>query len=78
MSLGDQIEFDGGSYEVRSEIDGRYVVGIRNRVKNTQKYVVWTDEKRADFDQKSRNRIDNLERNAQIFERNLAGETYVA
>ena len=78
MSLGDRIEFYDGSYEVRGEVDGRYVVRIRNRKKNAETYRVWTQQERDDFDQKSAARSDNVERNSQIYERNLAGETLVA
>lgn len=75
MSLGDQIEFSGGSYEVRGIVDGRYVVRIRNRDRNTEVYKVWTESERNDFDKRQQTRVDKADRNAQIYERNLAGET---
>lgn len=75
MSLGDQIEFAGGSYEVRGIVDGRYIVRIRNRERNKEVYKVWTETERNDFDKTQQTRADNADRNAQIYERNLAGET---
>jgi hypothetical protein len=75
MSLGDQIEFAGGFYEVRGMVDGRYVVRVRNRDRNKEVYKVWTESERNDFDKVQKNRADNADRNAQIYERNLAGET---
>lgn len=78
MSLGDRIEFAGGSYEVRAMVDGRYVVRLRDRVRNREVYRVWTEEERAEFDAKGRARADTADRNAQIYERHLSGETYAA
>lgn len=78
MSLGDRIEFAGGSYEIRGVVDGRYVVRIRNRAKNQEAYRVWTEQDRADFDKKQQSHADNADRNAQVYERNLAGETLAA
>lgn len=75
MSLGDRIEFAGGSYEVRGMVDGRYVVRVRNRDRNKEVYKVWTESERNDFDKVQKNRADNADRDAQIYERNLAGET---
>ena len=49
MSLGDRIEFVGGSYEVRGLVDGRYVVRIRNRQKNHEAYRVWTEQDRVEL-----------------------------
>jgi len=78
MSLGDRIDFHGGSYEIRGKVDGRYVIRIRNCEKNVESYRVWTSAEREEFDRKNARRQDNLERNAQIYERNLAGETFKA
>ncbi len=75
MSLGDRIEFAGGSYEVRGIVDARFVVRIRNRERNKEVYKIWTETERNDFDRTQQDRADNADRNAQIFERNLAGET---
>lgn len=78
MSLGDRIEFAGGSYEVRGIIDGRFVVRVRNRDKNKESYRVWTETERSDFDQAQFQKVDRADRNAQIYERKLAGETMAA
>ena len=75
MSLGDRINFYAGSYEVRGMVDGRYVVRIRNRERNTETYSVWTEKERTEFDQKSLKRVENRERNAQVYERILSGES---
>ncbi|MCA3394880.1 MAG: hypothetical protein INF85_04450 [Roseomonas sp.] len=75
MSLGDRIDFVGGSYEIRGLVDGLYVVRIRNRTKNHEAYRVWTEQDRAEFDKMQQGRADNLDRNAQIYERRLSGET---
>lgn len=78
MSLGDRIEFVGGSYEVRGVVDGRYVVRVRNRQKNHEAYRVWTEQDRVEFDKMQQSRADTLDRNAQIYERRLSGETLAA
>lgn len=78
MSLGDRIEFVGGSYEIRGVVDGRYVVRIRNRAKNHEAYRVWTEQDRGEFDKMQQGRADTLDRNAQIYERRLTGETLAA
>ena len=75
MSLGDRIEFVGGSYEIRWGVDGRYVVRIRDRTKNHEAYRVWTEQDRIEFDKMQQGRADTLDRNAQIYERRLSGET---
>ncbi len=77
MSLGDRTEFLTGSYEVRAVVDGRYVVRLRDRTMNREVYKVWTEEERAEFDKSQRIRADNADRNAQIYERHLSGETLV-
>lgn len=74
MSLGDRIEFLDGSYEIRTIVDGRYVVRIRNRAKNHEEYRIWTEQDRLDFDNKQKNRADLRDRNAEIYERHLSGE----
>jgi hypothetical protein len=73
MSLGDRIDFVGGSYEIRGVVDGRYVVRIRNRAKNHEAYRVWTEQDRGAFDKMQQGRADTLDRNAQIYERRLTG-----
>ncbi len=78
MSLGDRIEFVGGSYEIRGVVDGRYVIRIRNKEKNHEAYRVWTEQDRAEFDKMQQGRADTLDRNAQIYERRLSGETFAA
>lgn len=78
MSLGDRIEFIGGSYEIRGVVDGRYVIRIRNKAKNHEAYRVWTEQDRAEFDKMQQGRADTLDRNAQIYERRLSGETFAA
>lgn len=85
MLLGDIVLFGSGSYEIRAIVDGRYVVRIRNRKRNTESYEVWTSEEREQFDRKQeRNRVqedhrrDLDDRNRQMYERKLAGETYVS
>lgn len=75
MSLGDRIDFVGGSYEIRGVVDGRYVVRIRNRAKNHEAYRVWTEQDRVEFDKVQEGRADTVDRNAQIYERRLSGET---
>lgn len=86
MFLGDRVEFVNGSYEVRGMVDGRFVVRLRNRKSNAEAYLVRTENERAEFDREqvakkermerdARTRADNADRNAQIYERNLAGET---
>lgn len=75
MSLGDRIEFASGSYEVRAMVDGRYVVRLRDRVWNREVYRVWTEEERTEFDHTRKARVDTADRNAQIYERRLSGET---
>ncbi len=75
MSIGDRIEFVGGSYEVRGIVDGRIVVRVRHRKRNKEVYKVWTEAERIDFDRTQQTKADTADRNAQIYERNLAGET---
>ncbi|WP_018391630.1 hypothetical protein [Ancylobacter sp. FA202] len=76
MSLGDVIAFRNGSYEIRAIVDGRYVVRIRNRQRNTESYKVWTRKERDQFD-REQNRLHNLdERARELYERHLSGETY--
>lgn len=78
MSLGDRIEFSNGSYEVRGIVDDRYVVRIRDRVKNREVYRIWTEQDRTEFDKMQKSHADNVDRNAQIYERRLSGETVAA
>jgi len=83
MSLGEIIVFTDGSYEIRAIVDGRYVVRIRNRKRNTETYEVWTSDQREEFDRKEAEhrvqedrRLDRDNRNRQMYERSLAGETF--
>lgn len=78
MALGDRIEFSGGSYEIRGIVDGRFVVRVRNRQRNRETYKVWTESERNEFDRAQQTKADKADRNAQIYERNLAGETRVS
>lgn len=78
MSLGDVINFKNGSYDIRALVDGRYVVRIRNRKTGKEVYKVWTKEERSEFDREQSQVADREDRNCQIYERNLAGETYLS
>jgi hypothetical protein len=78
MSLGDVIRFRDGSYDVRSIVDGRYVVRIRNRKTGVEAYEVWTPEEREEFDRNQLRALDTEDRACQIYERHLAGETYAS
>lgn len=75
MALGDVMTFPNGSYEVRAIVDGRYVVRIRERKRRKETYRGWTESERHDFDQSQRIKEDKADRNSQIYERLLAGET---
>lgn len=78
MALGDIIRFPGRHYDVRGMVDGRFVVRFRNEVTGKQDYRVWTAEEREEFDAEHRKRADRNDRNAQIYEWLLAGETQAA
>lgn len=78
MKLGQVIGFKNGSYDIRAVVDGRFVVRIRNRTTGKESYKVWTEEDRAKFDQVQNVAQDRDDRNNQIYERRLAGETYVS
>lgn len=78
MALGDIIRFRGGHYTVRGIVDGRFVVRFRNEVTGKQDYRVWTVEEREQFDAENRKRADRNDRNAEIYERLLTGETQTA
>ncbi len=78
MSLGDVIAFRNGSYEIRAIVDGRYVVRIRNRQRNTERYKVWTPEERDQFDREQNRQRDLDERARELYERHLSGETYAS
>ncbi len=43
MLVGDTFEVTSGSCEVRGVVDGRFVVRIRSRVRDTEAYEIWTD-----------------------------------
>jgi hypothetical protein len=78
MSLGDVISFTGGSYDVRAIVDDRFVVRIRYSKTNSESYKIWTRDEREKFDCKNRQLIDKKDRNNQIYERRIAGETLVS
>lgn len=78
MAMGDIIRFPGGHYDIRGIVDGRFVVRFRNEVTGKESYRVWTAEEREAFDAEKLNRADRNDRNAQIYERLLAGETQTA
>lgn len=78
MSLGDEIKFRDGSYDIRAIVDGRYVVRLRNRKTGVEVYKVWKPEEREEFDRKQLIIEDTEDRACQIYERNLAGETYAS
>lgn len=76
MELGKVVQFKNGSYDIRGIVDGRFVVRYRNRVTGKESYKVWTEEERAKFDHSQDVDGDRRDRNCQIYERNLAGETF--
>jgi len=76
MKLENTFTFNGYSYELRGIVDGRYVVRTRNRRKNTENYIVLTSDEWNKRHKKQRIRADTYERNAEIYERHLSGETY--
>lgn len=76
MELGKVVQFKNGSYGIRGIVDGRFVVRYRNRVTGKESYKVWTEEERAKFDRSQDVDGDRHDRNCQIYERNLAGETF--
>lgn len=78
MALGDIIRFAGGHYDIRGIVDGRFVVRLRNEVTGQENYRIWTEAEREQFDAANRERADRQDRNAQIYERLLAGETQTA
>lgn len=78
MALGDIIRFPGGHYDVRGIVDGRFVVRFRNEVTGKESYRVWTTEEREAFEAEALKRADRNDRNVQIYERLLAGETQTA
>jgi len=78
VALGDIIRFQGGHYDIRGIVDGRFVVRFRNEVTGKQDYRVWTAEEREQFDAENRKRADRNDRNAEIYERLLAEETQTA
>lgn len=43
MLVGDRFEITAGSCEARGVIDGRLVVRIKSRVRETEAYEVWSE-----------------------------------
>lgn len=78
MTIGEIIRFAGGHYDIRAIVDGRFVVRFRNEATGKESYRVWTVEERESFDADKAQRADRAERNNQIYERLLAGETHKA
>lgn len=78
MSLGEVVQFKDGSYDVRGIVDGRYIVRIRYKSSGTEIYKVWTPEERENFNHNQSQIMDAQDRAHQIYERNLAGETYAS
>lgn len=78
MSLGDVFSYRDGSYDIRAVVDERYVVRIRNRKTGSEIYKIWTQEERDEFDRAQLRVIDMEDRALQIYERHLAGETYIS
>jgi hypothetical protein len=78
MALGDIIRFAGGHYDIRGVVDGRFVVRFRNERTGKEDYRVWTQEEREAFDAENLKRADRNDRNVQIYERLLSGETQTA
>ena len=76
--LGETVRYGDESYEVRGMVDNRYVVRLRNRKTGVERYKVWTETDRAEFDRSRTEAADRADRNAEIYERVLAGETKTA
>ena len=76
MVLGKVINFKNGSYDIRAVVDGRFIVRIRNRATGKESYKIWTESEREKFDRDQDVAADKDDRNSQIYERRLAGETY--
>ena len=66
-----------GSYELRGCIDNRYVFRIRNRVKNRETYVLWTENQWRSFVERDEKNMEFDNRNAVMFQLHLDGRTYV-
>ena len=77
MTLGERRECKDGSYELRCCVDNRFVFRIRNRVKNTEDYVIWTEAQWRAFEESKPQSKAKTERNEEIFQRHLKGETFV-
>jgi len=78
MSLGEVVQFKGGSYDVRGIVDGRYIVRIRYKSSGVETYKIWTAEERETFNRNQSQLLDAQDRAYQIYERNLAGETFAS
>lgn len=76
MSLGEVVKCKNGSYDIRAIVDGRYVVRHRNYKTGVETYLVWTQEERDTFDGRQGHVVGKIERNQQIYEKYLNGETY--
>ena len=77
MTLGERRECKDGSYELRGCIDNRFVFRVRNRVKNTEEYVIWTEAQWQAFEEPKPQSNAKTDRNEEIFQRHLKGETFV-
>ena len=77
MTIGERRECKDGSYELRCCVDNRFVFRIRNRVKNTEEYVIWTEAQWRAFQEPKPQSKAKTERNTEIFQRHLKGETFV-
>lgn len=77
LRLGERREFMQGSYELRGCIDNRYVFRIRNRVKNRETYVLWTESQWRSFVERDEKNMEFDNRNAVMFQLHLDGRTYV-
>lgn len=77
LRLGERREFMQGSYELRGCIDNRYVFRIRNRVKNRETYVLWTESQWRSFVEHDEKNMEFDNRNAVMFQLHLDGRTYV-
>lgn len=78
VTLGETIRFLGGHYDIRAIVDGRCVVRLRDETTGKESYRIWTAQERQRFDADKAQRVDRAERNNQIYERLLAGETQKA
>lgn len=82
MPVGEKFLFKGGQYEVRAVVDGRLVVRLEYDGSIEPDYRIWTVEEREKFNQaRHREKLlaaERQDRDYQVYERHLAGETYAS